>query len=54
MTTTVTVLTTRWAELPLHHAIRVVGKHRGYRVTDQTAWSTTMIVEGDQAYGGGV
>ena len=39
---------------PLHHAIRVVGKHRGYRVTDQTAWSTTMIVEGDQAYGGGV
>lgn len=39
---------------PLQHVIAVVGKWRGFRVTDRTSWSTTMIVEGDQAYGGGI
>lgn len=39
---------------PLKHVIAVVGKHRGFRVTDKTSWSTTLIVEGDQSYGGGL
>ena len=39
---------------PLKYVIGAVGKHRGFRVTDKTAWSTTMIVEGDQSYGGGI
>ena len=39
---------------PLTHAIAVVGKHRGFLVTDRTSWSSTIVVEGDQSYGGGV
>lgn len=39
---------------PLHHVIAVVGKHRGFRVTDRTSWNTSLIVEGDQSYGGGI
>lgn len=39
---------------PLKHVIAAVGKHRGFRVTDRTSWNTSMIVEGDQSYGGGI
>lgn len=39
---------------PLKHAIAAVMKHRGARITDKTSWSTTMIVESDQPYGGNI
>lgn len=37
---------------PLKHVIYTVAQHRGMRITDKTSWSTTLIVEGDQTYGG--